>query len=1213
MAQETDLGTQERRTSSSSGRTTSSSSGRTKSSSSGRIRSSASGRSAPRTEISPGVSPGPQPGERTLVAKDAATHPVPRGLESTMIASPSDGVPPTSSQRLAQLAAQLPSVARELYVVGLQVAKGGIGRVLRARDQRLDRPVAIKELLVWNEAQEQRFVREALLTARLQHPAIVPIYEAGRWPNGEPFYAMKLVSGRSLAELIGEKKTLAERLSLLPHVITVAQAIAYAHSQHIIHRDLKPANVLVGEFGETVVIDWGLAKGIAENEDAAAANDTVISGEGLTIAGAVVGTPAYMPPEQAMGHPVDERADVYAIGAMLYHLLAAVPPYHEAPWEKLLATIAGEPPRALEKLAPAISDELSAIVSKAMARRPDDRYRTAKALADDLERFQTGQIVAAHTYSASQLLRRFWRRNRSALSMAAAALGLVALVVVGAFVKIDGQRRFAQEKQREAQEASLAAEAARKTAESAEQKATSRADEMTLLQANAALERDPNEAVAWLKTLSPGFSDVVEMRRIAADAQARGISRAYRGHTAYVNGVALLDDGKRILSASDDKTLRLWNTATAESIVLAGHTDEAWYGAALPDGKRVVSGSKDGTVRIWDAATGAQLALLRAPSAISQLVVVADGTILGCPRQEGVPWAWAPGATEARVLSEPSEQVASSFISGDGSRVLLQHPDGTAWLMDVASGRRRQIGKQPIYLAEWRLSYDGRVAAHGIKKGVWGLWDLEAMTSRALTPAGKAQNSMLSNRGDLYAVATDKGIWVYDTRTGALVRELPPHPGSVSTIAFSSDGRMLATGGFDRTVRTWDLTTGEMQSHAGLKGAVMRIEFMPDQRSVVAGSSAGDLRLFEPVRAGTILTDHRTAALGLAVSADGHVASISEAGRLVITDLAGKPIAEHALPATPNVRLYASPDRRRFAGTAFAWNDTADGRMCNDKPETGTGVILGTFDAAKPTLVAMPAATRGLAWRRDGAAVFVALADGTVRQIEWNGTLTEVDRLAAPVMNVAVSADGAQVAAGGDDGSVRLTELATGHHRDLGKQTERVLSLAFSPNGTWLASGSFDHTARLWRLDDGSFRSFDAGGHGVAELSFSADSKTLYLLSSGEMSLRLLETESGKVLPPITGHQAPILGFSFSDDGRRLLTRSLDRTARLIDVGTGKGRALRGHLGFVSGAELLPGNKGLVTLGYEGTVRAWPDDLPETVAELRTWIEAATPDRVLGP
>src|SRR5262249_3781967 len=149
-----------------------------------------------------------------------------------------------------------------------------------------------------------------------------------------------------------------------------------------------------------------------------------VSGEGLTVVGAVVGTPTYMPPEQAAGNPVDERADVYAIGAMLYHVIAAVPPYHDVPWQSLLARIALEPPRPVEELAPAISDELCAIVQKAMARDPANRYRTARELAEDLHRFHTGQIVAAHTYSASQLLRRFWRRNRTVLSIAAAAVAL---------------------------------------------------------------------------------------------------------------------------------------------------------------------------------------------------------------------------------------------------------------------------------------------------------------------------------------------------------------------------------------------------------------------------------------------------------------------------------------------------------------------------------------------------------------------------------------------------------------------------------------------------------------------------------------------------------------------------------------------------------------------------------------------------------------------
>src|SRR5215470_4880409 len=154
-------------------------------------------------------------------------------------------------------------VDRTVYEVRGEIARGGLGRILEARDQRLDRPVAIKELLAEHLATgglAGRFAREALLTARLQHPAIVPVYEAGLWPDGAPFYTMKLVEGESLEAAVRARPTLEERLGLLPHVIDVANALAYAHGRRIIHRDLKPANVLVGAFGETVVIDWGLAK-----------------------------------------------------------------------------------------------------------------------------------------------------------------------------------------------------------------------------------------------------------------------------------------------------------------------------------------------------------------------------------------------------------------------------------------------------------------------------------------------------------------------------------------------------------------------------------------------------------------------------------------------------------------------------------------------------------------------------------------------------------------------------------------------------------------------------------------------------------------------------------------------------------------------------------------------------------------------------------------
>ena len=161
----------------------------------------------------------------------------------------------------------LPIIPDGIYTDGEEIARGGLGRVLKVTDQSMGRVVALKELLPEADIEEARFVREALVTGRLEHPSIVPVYEAGRWPDGTPFYAMKLVAGRPLRDLIAERTTVDQRIGLLHHVIAVADAIAYAHGRNIIHRDLKPANVIVGDFGETVVIDWGLAKDLSASEE----------------------------------------------------------------------------------------------------------------------------------------------------------------------------------------------------------------------------------------------------------------------------------------------------------------------------------------------------------------------------------------------------------------------------------------------------------------------------------------------------------------------------------------------------------------------------------------------------------------------------------------------------------------------------------------------------------------------------------------------------------------------------------------------------------------------------------------------------------------------------------------------------------------------------------------------------------------------------------
>ena len=349
------------------------------------------------------------------------------------------------------------------YVVGAEIARGGMGRIVEAYDRRHDRRVALKLLLRDDPLAEKRFAREAWITGRLQHPAIIPLYESGRWETGEPFFAMKLVRGGSLAEVLATKTTHEERLGLVPHLIALTEALAFAHAEGVVHRDLKPSNVLVGAFGETVVIDWGLAKRFADadaddEEGAPGASLDAAPSASLTAEGRVVGTPTYMSPEQARGERVDARADVYSLGACLYHALSGVPPYGRSlGGREAIAKLLAAPPVSLVTVAPQVPPDLATIVAKAMAREPADRYPSAKEMAEDLRRFATGRLVSSHAYTARELVMR-WVRKRRAL-VAVVVVSVVTVVALAGF----GVRRITRE--RDAARAARAdAEAQRGTA-----------------------------------------------------------------------------------------------------------------------------------------------------------------------------------------------------------------------------------------------------------------------------------------------------------------------------------------------------------------------------------------------------------------------------------------------------------------------------------------------------------------------------------------------------------------------------------------------------------------------------------------------------------------------------------------------------------------------------------------------------------------------------
>ena len=300
------------------------------------------------------------------------------------------------------------------YVPGRELGRGGMGRVGLVFDTVLGREVALKELLGGERVAADglsigvvtRFLREARITGQLEHPGIVPVYELGQRDDGTLYYTMKAIRGRSLAAELREAREPADRLALMGRFRDVCEAVAYAHSRGVVHRDLKPDNVMVGEFGETLVVDWGIAKVRGEDETRPPSeHDTrssarplaLLEGSVGTLAGHAIGTPAYMSPEQARGElaSIDERSDVWGLGAILFEILTGRAPFTGQNAREVLHRVLEESPPRVRTIAPDAPPELAAIADRALSRDPTSRYPGAREVAAEIAAWQEdGQVRA---------------------------------------------------------------------------------------------------------------------------------------------------------------------------------------------------------------------------------------------------------------------------------------------------------------------------------------------------------------------------------------------------------------------------------------------------------------------------------------------------------------------------------------------------------------------------------------------------------------------------------------------------------------------------------------------------------------------------------------------------------------------------------------------------------------------------------------------------
>lgn len=338
----------------------------------------------------------------------------------------------------------------------LQVhAQGGLGVVFLARDHEIERTVALKQIKSqWadDEDSRARFLLEARITGRLEHPGIVPIYALGADATGRPYYAMRLIRGESLLEVLSRFHTtdvaskLNERMpelrKLLQRFVDVCNAVDYAHSKGVIHRDLKPSNIMVGKYGETLVVDWGLAKVIGSDEDVALTTRMVRQPESeggatSTRIGTTIGTPAYMSPEQAAGRndELGPPTDIYSLGATLYHMLTGELPHaDDDDMGVMIARAEHGKVISASIAAPWLPRPLASICMKALSLAPEGRYVSARALSDDVERWLGDEPVRAHRESVSERVYRWTRTHRTlATSLFVGYLVATIAIIIGSF------------------------------------------------------------------------------------------------------------------------------------------------------------------------------------------------------------------------------------------------------------------------------------------------------------------------------------------------------------------------------------------------------------------------------------------------------------------------------------------------------------------------------------------------------------------------------------------------------------------------------------------------------------------------------------------------------------------------------------------------------------------------------------------------------------
>jgi WD40 repeat protein/tRNA A-37 threonylcarbamoyl transferase component Bud32 len=1086
-----------------------------------------------------------------------------------------------------------------------ELGRGGMGVVYKARQLRPKRLVALKMLLSGRYARpvdRARFEGETEALADLQHPNIVPVYEVGD-VDGLPYFAMEYVEGGSLAQSLkglpsGERLPPREAARL---VETLARAVQAAHQRGIIHRDLKPANILLQRRPTTdstdndqnsdslsvlsvlsvvdclpKLTDFGLAKRLNHKED-------------LTPSRAVMGTFAYMAPEQAEGKvkEVGTPADIYALGGILYELLTSRPPVDATSDVEAIRKLLHEDPTPPRRLNPAVPRDLETICQRCLQKEPAKRYSSAAALADDLRRYLDGEPVQARRAGwlerAGQWVRRRPARAGLALTSAVAVLALVGVAVSlfyseqlkDANADLDKVHRKVQQANQELNQT---------YEEVKTQKA--RADHFLYLARMKQVHR------AWLDGNLPLAEELLTAQvPQAGQKDFRGFEwdylRALTGkagrvlgqHAGGASAVAFSLDGKRLASAGADGKVLLWagdDFAQRRELTTSKRPAPALCVAFTPGGRRLAAGREDGSVAIWDTDSGKLVQVLRDHSGrVYSLAYSPTGERLVSVDDRGMALVRNTTEVDAPVMHVFSNVpfCAIAFIGSDRfllaggearvGRTMKPSPvltgGGPATPAKAAGGTVRQFDAENQVEVELTPQIEEPQLLHGlsaVRKGKRTLfatagydhtvkiWDLNAKRPPLILNGHSVEVLAVAFAPDGARVASaswDRTVRIWNASTGRELRVLRGHTDVVRGVAFHKDGRRLASVSDDGTVRLWDADSDqEATVRRGGKGGVRALACSPDGALLAWGGDDGRVRVWDTQGRGQTEASARGGAVqGLAFSSRGdRLVAASENGMLTIWAVARD-------EAKPALRLLAEKqgDGRAALGLAFRPTGRVLAVAYGAEQGAGGGVKVreqNRLKSGKPD-----GDPRGpgeiVLWDEHGEEPLqrIAAHDG-----ELNG--------------FAFSPDGSRLVTCGSTrdagtnrlhGEIKVWDADSGTLlRTLKGHTGPVLSVAVSPDGSTLASGGYDYTVRLWSAADGS-PLHTLPGHVclVHSLAFNRDGTRL-ASGSEDWGVKVWDVQLGAEALDLRGHADRVRAVAFSPDGRRLYSAGGDGSLRVWEA-----------------------------------------------------------------